>query len=1030
MDNSRKPIRTISIIGATIILMIFVAGTIWMSHAARQDTERAIRKVSLLYLDELADRREQVVEANLDNMVETIEITVGLMADDDLATEENRQAYQARMKALYHLDKFAFVGESGTIYKATGQSEDEISNYSFDYKNMTGPDISILNLNSEEKKVVIAVPIEPKDHLGDKLVVCFMEMDMEQMLHGVSMESNEDNATFCNLYTSDGYPLSNAVLGGFATEDNLLVALEHAEFEGGYTLDKVKADFAGCKRGEVSFTYNGREETLTYIPVENTNWLLTYLVRESFIGDQISDITKGTLIRSTMQSLLTVLALLLMFVFIIRQNRKNAKIAAEHEASEAEARVRQEEMEQRLELQEELLTHKRQSEQQDAMIKSLSSDYRSVYYIDLDKNEGVCYQARTDLPGFREGDEFSYLEAVKAYCNNYILEEYREPFLEFVQIDHVREALKDHQIISYRYMIEVDGKQSWEAVKFAGVEEEHEEKEEGHTVRKVGACFADVDEETRNELETKQALTDALNSAEEANKAKTAFLSNMSHEIRTPMNAIIGLDNIALNDPDTPVKTKEYLEKIGASAEHLLHLINDILDMSRIESGRMVIKNEEFAFSELLEMVNTMFSGQCADKGLEYQCHINGEIDDYYVGDKMKLRQMLINILGNAVKFTPEGGKVELTVERTAKYENKSALRFTISDTGIGMSKEYLPKLFDTFTQEDSSMTSKYGSSGLGMAITKSIVEMMNGHIEVESQKGKGTTFFVTVTLMNGAQHEVEAHEKVIRPDEMTVLVVDDDPVACEHAKLVLEKVGIAAEIAMSGPEAIEKTQLRHARRDPYNLILVDWKMPEMDGIETTRRMRKIIGHESAIIILTAYRWDDVADEALEAGVDSFLPKPLFANSVIEEFRSAMHAKGIITAEKIKADLEGRHILLAEDVQINAEIIMMVLAVRGIDADLAENGRIAVDKFKASEPGHYDAILMDMRMPEMDGLEATRTIRAMPRPDAKEIPIIALTANAFDEDVQRSLQAGLNAHLSKPVQPESLYETLESLIKD
>ena len=365
MDNSRKPIRTIVATGVAIILILLVAGTIWMSHAARLDTERAIRKVSLLYLDELAGRREQVVEANLDNRIETIEIAVGLMTDDDLATEENRQAYQARMKALYHLDKFAFVGESGTIYKATGQSDDEINNYSFDYKNMTGPDISILNLNSEEKKVVIAVPIEPKDHLGDKLVVCFMEMGMEQMLHGVSMESSEDNATFCNLYTSSGYPLSNAVLGGFATEDNLLVALEHAEFEGGYTLDKVKDDFANCKEGEVSFTYNDTEETLTYVPLENTDWLLTYLVRESFIGDQISDITKGTLIRSTIQSLLTILALLLMFMFIIRQNRKNAKILADHEASEAEARVRQEEMEHRLELQGELLAQKQQSEQQD-----------------------------------------------------------------------------------------------------------------------------------------------------------------------------------------------------------------------------------------------------------------------------------------------------------------------------------------------------------------------------------------------------------------------------------------------------------------------------------------------------------------------------------------------------------------------------------------------------------------------------------------------------------------------------------------
>ena len=530
-------------------------------------------------------------------------------------------------------------------------------------------------------------------------------------------------------------------------------------------------------------------------------------------------------------------------------------------------------------------------------------------------------------------------------------------------------------------------------------------------------------------MEQKQALSEALDTAEQANRAKTAFLSNMSHEIRTPMNAIIGLDNIALNDPETPEKTKDYLEKIGASANHLLGLINDILDMSRIESGRMSIRNEEFSFSELLRTINTMASSQCSDKGLDYLCHINGEVDDYYIGDNMKLRQVLINILGNAIKFTPEGGKVELTVERTAQYDKQTALKFTISDTGIGMSKEFLPKLFDTFSQEDSSTTNKYGSSGLGMAITKNIVEMMNGNIEVESEKGVGTSFFVTVTLMNAAKHESE-EETVIHPDEMTVLIVDDDPIACEHAKLVLEKAGIASEVAESGAEAIEKVQLRHARRDPYNLILVDWQMPEMDGVETTRKMRDIIGHESAIIILTAYRWDDVLEEALQAGVDSFIPKPLFVTAVLDEFKSALKRKGLIAAEKKKADLRGRRILVAEDVEINAEIMEMVLSAREMVSELAVNGKIAVDMFGSHEPGYYDAILMDMRMPEMDGLEATRVIRAMDRPDAKEIPIIALTANAFDEDVQRSLQAGLNAHLSKPVQPESLYETLESLIQD
>ena len=345
------------------------------------------------------------------------------------------------------------------------------------------------------------------------------------------------------------------------------------------------------------------------------------------------------------------------------------------------------------------------------------------------------------------------------------------------------------------------------------------------------------------------------------------------------------------------------------------------------------------------------------------------------------------------------------------------------------MSKEYLPRLFDTFSQEDSSTTTKYGSTGLGMAITKNLVELMNGHIDVESEKGVGTTFIVTVTLSDSGRTDLQEQEEV-HPDEMTVLIVDDDPVACRHAQLVLEKAGIASELASSGKQAVDMVRLRHARMDPYNLILVDWKMPEMDGVETARQIRAEIGRESAIIILTAYRWDDVLEEALQAGVDSFLPKPLFAAAVLEEFKSALKRKNIPEKkQQAKADLAGRRILLAEDMDVNAEILLMVLQMREMKADRAENGKQAVELFAAHPAGYYDAILMDMRMPEMDGLEATRVIRAMDRPDAKAIPIIALTANAFDEDVQRSLQAGLNAHLSKPVQPELLFGTLENLIQ-
>ena len=543
--------------------------------------------------------------------------------------------------------------------------------------------------------------------------------------------------------------------------------------------------------------------------------------------------------------------------------------------------------------------------------------------------------------------------------------------------------------------------------------------------------FIDITEQKKmmQELaQQRESLNIALEDANKANKAKTAFLSNMSHEIRTPMNAIIGLNNIAMNDPTASDQVKEYLEKSGASAQHLLSIINDILDMSRIESGKMIIKNEEFSFAKCLEQVNTMISGQCRDKGLNYDCRTIGKIDDYYIGDEMKLKQVMINILGNAVKFTPEGGTVTFLIEEGKRYDGKATLKFTFRDTGIGMSEEYLPRLFDAFTQEDSSSTSKYGSTGLGMPITKSIIELMNGSIEVESEKGVGTTFTVFVTLGESDHKDGIYEEGELNPNEMSVLVIDDDQVALDHAKIILGQVGINCDVAQSGEKGLEMVKLHHGRAQDYNLLLIDWKMPDMDGIETTRQIRSLVGHDTPIIILTSYNWDEVADEARQAGVDTFVPKPLFAGSVLDQFREAFRRKNVALVEN-RADLKGRHVLLAEDVVVNAEIMVMLLSMREIDVDVAENGRIAVEKYSEHPAGYYDAILMDMRMPEMDGLEATKVIRAMDREDAKEIPIIALTANAFDEDVQRSLQAGLNAHLSKPIEPEALFDTLERLIK-
>ena len=449
--------------------------------------------------------------------------------------------------------------------------------------------------------------------------------------------------------------------------------------------------------------------------------------------------------------------------------------------------------------------------------------------------------------------------------------------------------------------------------------------------------------------------------------------------------------------------------------------------MSRIESGRIVLRKEEFSFRSMLEQINTMVMSQCSEKGLKYECNVTGGVADFYIGDDMKLKQVLINILSNAIKFTDAPGSVNLDIERTNVYDDQSTLKFVIRDTGIGMDSSFIPKIFESFTQEDNSRDNKYGSTGLGMAITKNIVDLMNGTISVESEKGKGTQFTLVITLKNCEHPNIDSN--FINFRDLRILVVDDEEVAAEHARLVLDEAGIKSDIAHTGEAALNMLEVAHTKQEHYNLVLLDWKMPQMDGLEVAREIRKRYDNETTVIILTSFNWDEVMDEALHAGVDSFLSKPLFASNVIDEFERIARKNNLsLIKEKKRADLKNKRVLIAEDMDINAEIAKGVLAIKEVVTERATNGKAALDMFKNNEEFYYDAILMDVRMPEMDGLEATVAIRALDRKDAAIVPIIAITANAFDEDVQRSLQVGMNAHLSKPVEPDKLYRSLEELI--
>ena len=652
--------------------------------------------------------------------------------------------------------------------------------------------------------------------------------------------------------------------------------------------------------------------------------------------------------------------------------------------------------------------------------QTLARDYTDMFYVNLDSEEFIEYyrgEEGSALSEMRRGWHF-FSDCIEALEQS-VYPDDRELFLNAMERRELMKALdrKNTFILTYRQT--GDKGPIYVSMKISRMEADD------HFII-VG--ISNVDAEMRDAMAKSEVLAQALMTAEEANKAKTVFLSSVSHEIRTPMNAIIGLDTLALRDQTISAQTRDYLDKIGFSARHLLSLINDILDMSRIESGRMILRREMFSMKLMLEQINTMVMPQCNDKGLDYECHIVNDVGDSYIGDDTKLKEVLINILSNAVKFTDAPGSITLSVERTVVFEDQATFRFSIRDTGIGVDKEFLPKIFDAFSQENDGQKNKYGSTGLGMAITKRIVEMMNGSISVESEKGVGTEFAVTVTLRICDQKVAERSDD-FDPRSFRVLVVDDDIIAAEHARTVLDEVGIRADTCTSGEEALRMMEVSRLKQRPYNLVLMDWNMPGMSGLEASEEIMKQYDAETTVVVLTAYNWDDIQEEAQRVGVDNFLAKPLFAANIIEQFEQIArrnhfrHGK-----QKKRVELAGRRVLLAEDMEINAEIMIDILEIEGVEADHALNGRIAVEMFENSPVGAYSAILMDVRMPEMDGLEAAAAIRALKRSEARRIPIVALTANAFDEDVQRSLQAGMNAHLTKPVEPDHLYQTLGELI--
>ena len=549
--------------------------------------------------------------------------------------------------------------------------------------------------------------------------------------------------------------------------------------------------------------------------------------------------------------------------------------------------------------------------------------------------------------------------------------------------------------------------------------------------RKQKADLAYAEERAKN-LETieaqHEALEEALDLAESANRAKTTFLNNMSHDIRTPMNAIIGYTGLASTHIDNKEQVQDYLAKIGQSSEHLLSLINDVLDMSRIESGKMNLSEKEEDLAVVLHTLRNIVQADIKNKELEFfmDCDVR---DEFVVCDKLRLNQVLLNILSNSIKYTQAGGTVSLRLRQLSVSPNGyGKYEFTVKDNGMGMSEEFLKTIYDPFTRVKSSTVSGIQGTGLGMAITKNIIDMMGGTIDIRSKEGEGTeTVIVLDFKLAGTAREPV---RIAELEGLNSLVVDDDTGTCMSIAKMLRDAGMHSEWCASGKEAVLRTEEALRMGNLFRVYIIDWLMPDMNGVETTRRIRQIVGDEAPIIVLTAYDWSDIEEEARKAGVTAFVAKPLFPADLHEVLSKCVGA----AAEKAgpaaqEYDFAGKKLLLVEDNEMNREIAVEILEEEGFVVDTAEDGTIAVEKMKTAVPGDYDLILMDVQMPIMDGYEATRQIRALPDPAIAGITILAMTANAFEEDRRLALEAGMNEHLTKPIDVDALKATLARFLE-
>ena len=673
---------------------------------------------------------------------------------------------------------------------------------------------------------------------------------------------------------------------------------------------------------------------------------------------------------------------------------------------------------------EQKLQEKQNERRQMELIQALCIEYNLVCFFDLDT--GIGDILRNDDGGMFQGifgEPLSLEENMERYIQRLVYEEDQEMLRQAFSRDKLKSELEKDGSYYVNHRIIEDGEMRYfqvKAVRAGGWSGSHG----------IVLGFCSVDDEIRNEMKQKSLLENALLQANRASKAKSTFLSNMSHDIRTPMNAIVGFTSLAISHIDHRDQVEEYLKKIMTSGDHLLSLINDVLDMSRIESGKMHLEERPCSLPDILHGLKNIVQADIRAKQLELSMDTVDVLDEEIYCDKLRLNQVLLNVLSNSIKYTGAGGSVSMRItEKAGAPTGFGTYEFCIRDTGIGMSEEFVSHIFEPFEREKTSTISGTPGTGLGRAITKNIVDMMNGDISVESEQGKGTAF--TLTFSFRLCCDEKENQTIPALKGQRALVVDDDFNTCDSVSYMLQQLGLRAEWTLSGKEAVLRTHQAVTRGDGYSVYIVDWLLPDMNGIEVIRRIRKEAGKKAMIFVLTAYDWSDIEDEAREAGATSFCSKPLFLSEIRDRLLKSV-APEEPAAEDVGQEpvhFKTGRILLAEDNELNQEIAMAILGDAGFTTEVAANGLEAVERVKRAEPGYYQLVLMDVQMPVMDGYEATRQIRQLKDARTASIPILAMTANAFEEDKQEALRCGMNGHIAKPINVEDLFKKMEGVLE-